>query len=202
MIIASSLAQKFIAIQHKFERGVPRGSMSLLKQLSQKKKTIIKKWFDKVVDSYPIDTAQFFKSQNDPFANPVGQTTLHSLEGMFDLIVEDFDPDRAKEHVDPVIRIRSIQDFTPSRAVRFIYDLKHIIRDQVPLQSDAETMNAYAGVDQRIDAMALVAFDIYVQCREKIYDLKANEMRARTYSAFARAGLVKEPDEDNPDSKG
>jgi hypothetical protein len=176
--------------------------MSLFKQLSQKKKTIIKKWFDKVVDSYPVDTAQFLKSQNDSFANPVGQTTLRSLEGMFDLIVGDFDSNTAKEHVDPVIRIRSIQDFTPSRAVRFIYDLKKIIREQVPLHSDAETMRACADMDQRIDAMALVAFDIYMQCREKIYDLKANEMRARTYSAFKRAGLVKEPDGETPGSSG
>jgi hypothetical protein len=43
--------------------------------------------------------------------------------------------------------------------------------------------------------LGLLAFDIYMQCREKIYELKANEMKERTFKAFARAGLVKEPDE-------
>ena len=169
--------------------------MSLLKQLSRKKKTIVKKWFDKVVDSYPVDTAQFLKSQSDPFANPVGQTTLHSLEGLFDLVVDRFNQNAARQLVDPVIRIRSIQDFTPSRAVQFIFDLKDIIRERFPVQGDVETLKTYDILDRRIDIIGLLAFDIYMQCREKISDLKANEMRARTYSAFARAGLVKEPDE-------
>jgi hypothetical protein len=176
--------------------------MSLLKQLSKKKKTILNKWFDKVVDTYPIDTAQFLKRQNDPFANPVGQATRDSLEGLFDLVIGDFDPKRAEQCVDPVIRIRSIQDFTPSRAVGFIFDLKAIIRDHTPLQKDQSAAGIHADIDDRIDAVALVAFDTYMRCREKIYDLKANEMKARTYSAFARAGLVKEPETDRPDPNG
>ena len=178
--------------------------MSLIEQLSQKKKTIIKKWFAKVVDSYPIDTAQFLKSQKDPFANPVGQTTLHSLNGLFTLILDDFDHKAAQQLVDPVIRIRSIQDFTPSKAVQFIFDLKDIIRELLPAHSDGQALKAYDVIDRRIDAIGLLAFDIYMQCREKIYDLKANEMKARTYSAFARAGLVKEPDEESsePSSNG
>jgi hypothetical protein len=169
--------------------------MSLLKQLSQKKKPIIQKWFDKVVDSYPIDTAQFLKRQKDPFANPVGQTTLHSLQGLFDLILEDFKPEDAQQLVDPVIRIRSIQDFTPSRAVQFVFDLKDIIRDHLPAKNDPQAIKTYDVLSRRIDAIGLIAFDIYMQCREKIYDLKANEMKARTFSAFARAGLVKEPED-------
>ena len=170
--------------------------MSLLKQLAQKKKTIIKKWFNNVVDSYPIDTAQFLKSQNDPFANPVGQTTLHSIEGLFDLIVEDYDHKKARALVDPIIRIRSIQDFTPSKAVAFIFELKNILRQVNPEHNDIETLKAYRDVDRRIDTIGLLAFDIYMQCREKIADLKANEMRERTFSAFARAGLVKESEDD------
>lgn len=172
--------------------------MSLHKQLSQKKKTIITKWFDKVVNTYPIDTAQFLKSQKDPFANPVGQTTLQSLEGIFDLIAGDFDAAAIQEKIDPVIRIRSIQDFTASKVVGFIFDLKSIIRDNVQLQSEAQRIE----IDRRIDSVALVAFDVHMQCREKIYDLQANEMRARTFKAFERAGLVKEPDEPSPDSQG
>ena len=170
--------------------------MSLLKQLSKKKKTSIKKWFDKAVDSYPIDTAQFLKNQNDPFANPVGQTTLSSLEGLFDLIIGDFDTNAAEALVDPVIRIRSIQDFTPSKAVQFLFDLKDMIRELTPIHHHSETLKEYDLIDRRIDIVGLLAFDVYMRCREKIADLKANEMRARTFSAFERAGLVKESDMD------
>jgi hypothetical protein len=42
----------------------------------------------------------------------------------------------------------------------------------------------------RIDELSLIAFNIYVECREKIFQLKANEVRDRTFKALRRAGLV------------
>jgi hypothetical protein len=51
-------------------------------------------------------------------------------------------------------------------------------------------------IDACIDEMALAAFDVYMQCREKIYEMKANEMKSRTYKALVRAGLIKESDDD------
>ncbi len=171
--------------------------MSLLKQLAQKKSAIIKRWFETVMDSYPAETARFLKSQNDPFANPVGQTTMQSLEPIFDLILNNLDDQTARPLIDPIIRIRAIQDFTPSSATRFIFELKSVIRDMLPIgEKGVESIKEMGIIDNRIDELGLMAFDVYMRCREKIYDLKANEMKARTYSAFARAGLVKEPDED------
>jgi hypothetical protein len=170
--------------------------MELVKQLAQKKNAIIKVWFEKVVNTYPIDTAQFLKNQGDPFANPVGRNSLQSLKDIFDLAVGGFDRKIAKPLIDPVIRIRAIQDFTPTEAVGFMFDLKTIIREMVPVDAkDSQNQEALHELDKRIDQLSLLAFDIYMQCREKILDLKANEMRARTYAAFSRAGLIKESDE-------
>jgi antitoxin component of RelBE/YafQ-DinJ toxin-antitoxin module len=170
--------------------------MELVKQLAQKKSTIIKMWFEKVINTYPIDTAQFLKNQKDPFANPVGQNSLKSLQDIFDLALGGFDPKTARPLIDPIVRIRAIQDFTPSQAVGFMFDLKTIIRETVPVDTtESQNLKALHALDGRIDQLGLLAFDIYMQCREKILDLKANEMRARTYAAFSRAGLIKEPDE-------
>jgi hypothetical protein len=169
--------------------------MELVKQLAQKKSAIIKVWFEKVVNTYPIDTAQFLKTQKDPFANPVGQNSLQSLQDILDLALGGFEPKTARPLIDPIIRIRAIQDFTPAEAVGFMFDLKSIIREKVPVDAgDSQNLEALHALDRRIDQLGLLAFDIYMQCREKILDLKANEMRMRTYAAFSRAGLVKEPD--------
>jgi hypothetical protein len=171
--------------------------MSLLKQLDQKKSGIVKKWFDGVIATYPADTAQFLANQKDPFANPVGQTTLQNLEAILDQILSNADPQSIRELLDPIIRIRAIQDFTPAKAVGWIFDLKDIIRDTLALGAgNGKRLKELGRIDRRIDKLGLLAFDIYMHCREKIYDLKANEMRARTYSAFARAGLIKEPADD------
>jgi hypothetical protein len=170
--------------------------MDLVEQLTQKKSSIIKAWFEKVVNTYPIDTAQFLKNQSDPFANPVGQNSLQSLKEMFDVVLGGFDCKTAQPLIDPIIRIRAIQDFTPTQAVRFIFDLKKILREMAAVDvKDGQSLKSLEILDDRIDALGLLAFDIYMQCREKIYDLKANEMRARTYSAFSRAGLIKESDD-------
>jgi hypothetical protein len=171
--------------------------MDLLNQLTRKKSAIVKQWFDRLMETYPADTAQFLRSQKDAFANPVGRNSLQSLEGLFDHILKGFNPKTARPIIDPIIRIRAIQDFTPSKAIRFVFDLKNIIRDEAPADTgDRQSLKTLADLDHRIDDLGLLAFDVYMQCREKIYDLKANEMRARTLSAFDRAGLIKEPDDD------
>ncbi len=174
--------------------------MSLLKQLSRKKSGIVNIWFDRIIATYPVDTAQFLASQKDPFANPVGQTTRQNIEAIFDQIVSTADPGTARELLDPIIRIRAIQDFTPAKAISWIFDLKDIIRETPALHAgDGQGLEELARLERRIDQFGLLAFDIYMQCREKIYELKANEMRARTFSAFSRAGLIKDPaDNDSP----
>jgi hypothetical protein len=166
--------------------------MDLFKQLTKDKKAIVKKWFDQLMDTYPADTAQFFRSQKDAFANPVGQNSLRSLNELFDLIVENFDPKKAQPIIDPIIRIRAIQNFTPTDAVRFVFNLKDIIHHMIPHAADDKNWRT---LDKRIDDLGLTAFDVYMHCREKIYELKANETQKRIFSAFDRAGLIKEPDD-------
>jgi hypothetical protein len=171
--------------------------MDLLEHLARKKNAVVKLWFDRLMATYPADTAQFLRSQKDAFANPVGQNSLQSLDGIFDHILKDSDRNSATSILDPIIRIRAIQDFTPSRAIGFVFDLKGILQEMVPADAAGpEARKALAELHRRIDKLGLLAFDLYMQCREKIYDLKANEMRKRTLSAFDRAGLIKEPDND------
>jgi hypothetical protein len=173
--------------------------MDLLRQLTRKKGSIVNKWFDGIIATYPVDTAQFLANQKDPFTNPVGQTTRQNLEAIFDQIVSSADPGAAREFFDPIIRIRAIQDFTPAKAISWIFDLKDIIKDVVAIKAgDGHYLEELRTVERRIDQFGLLAFDIYMQCREKIYDLKANEMRARTFSAFSRAGLIRDPADIDP----
>lgn len=161
--------------------------------LEKHQATLVKRWFDKVVDTYPADTRRFIKAQKDPFANPVGQTTLNSLRALFDAVLHDMDRKAVIAHLDPVIRIRAVQAFTPSQAVSFVPALKGIVADQLGKQRfDEGLCDQWQAMDARIDALVLIAFDIYMQCREKLADLKVNLERDRIYQAMTRAGLIKE----------
>ena len=171
--------------------------MSSAQTLAAKKQEILKSWFQATVDSYPADTAQFLKGQKDPFANPVGKTTHQSLDALLDALVTGAGRDEMVVALDPILRIRAVQTFTPSKATSFVFSLKQIVRQHLPdVGPDAQgDMN---DLDRGIDEMAMAAFDIYVACREKIYELKANESRKQFFGSLKRAGLIVETEADGP----
>ena len=44
--------------------------------------------------------------------------------------------------------------------------------------------------DSAVDDLALFSFDIYLKCREKIYELKAKEATNMTYRLLQQARLI------------
>jgi len=176
--------------------------MRLNNLLAQRKTAIIKNWFALAVETYPPDTASFLKKQKDPFANPVGRTISLGLEALFNELLQEMDHEIITSFLDPIIRIRAIQNFSPAQAVSFIFRLKKAIRDDIKKEALEERLfNELLLFESKIDQLAMMAFNLYMECKEKIYDLKANEMRNSTYKAFKRAGLVREMPVDEPDIK-
>ena len=161
------------------------------------KQAIVKAWFQATIDSYPADTAKFLKSQADPFANPVGQTTYRSLETLVDALSAGSDREAMAAALDPILRIRAVQAFTPSQATSFVFSLKQIVRQHLSVD-DSHAVLRIEDLDRRIDLMAMTAFDIYVACREKIFELKATESRKQFFGSLKRAGLIDETEAEGP----
>ena len=168
----------------------------LAKIIAHKKAAIVKKWFDLTAQTYAPDTAEFLKSKTDPFANPVGVSMLSSLDGRLDQLIHDMDPQIINSYLDPIIRIRAVQNFTPSQAVAFILSLKKALRTSLTKElRDIRNVTELSELESKIDQLRLMDFDIYMQCREKIYQLSANEIKIRTFRAFERAGLISEKED-------
>ena len=176
--------------------------MGLKKLLEKKKSAIIKDWFEAAAATYAPDTADFFKRQKDPFANPVGNTIFNGLKKLFDELLLQMNHEEIKFCLDPLIRIRAVQDFSPSKATSFILSLKKVITTNLQKElRDIQILNEFLQFESKIDTLSLIAFDIYVECREKIYELKVTTERNKIYSAFARACLIDEAPENGPDLK-
>lgn len=167
--------------------------------LEQKKSVILKKWFDLTAQTYASDTAEFIKNKKDRFSNPVGGTMQSSLKGLLNHLIHGVDRETVIAHLDPIVRIRAVQDFTPSQATAFILFLKQICREVMSKDlRDSKFATEFVEFEFRIDQLCLMAFDIHMQCREKIFRISANETRNRTFRAFERAGLVaKNPNGDS-----
>ena len=166
--------------------------MKLKNLLSEKRATILGKWFDLIVESYPADTSSFLKNQKNRFTNPVGHTILEGIEGLFDELLNGMDSEKALPFLDSIIRIRAIQDFTPSRSINFIFLLKKVIREEIKsdhefdLRPGNEIEEELLMLESKIDGLALLSFDIYMKCREKIHEISSKDLKNRTLFRIKR----------------
>jgi hypothetical protein len=164
--------------------------------LEKRKSAIVSKWFDEVAASYAPDAGRLLKKQRDPFSNPVGMSFRDGLSGLFDQVVHGIDREGALPFLDPLIRIRAVQAFTPSQATSFIFSLKTLLRRNYGKEiCDQQLQEALVEIENRIDTLGFLAFDLFMECREKIYQLKTDTERNTIYRAFKRAGLIKEDPE-------
>jgi len=171
--------------------------MKVEKFLSEKKSEILKIWFDKILDTYPAETSNYLKKQKNRFANPVGSTIFQGIEQIFDELLGEVNPERVSPFLDNIIRVRAVQDFTASQAVSFIFSLKATIREEIEKNSnDSPTWEEMSVIDARIDKLALLSFDIFMACREKLYDIKSNELRNMTFRLLQRANRLDEANEE------
>jgi hypothetical protein len=99
--------------------------------LSDKRAVILQKWTDHILDTYPAETANFLRGKNSRFANPVGHSVSTGVEGIFEDLLQGIDQDRVSVFLDNIVRIRAIQEFTPSQAISFVFFLKKIVRDEL-----------------------------------------------------------------------
>ncbi len=172
--------------------------MRLNELLRERKASILEKWFDVFIESYPPDTATFLRDQKNRFANPVGSSVSKCMENILGELMGEMNAENVCQFLDETVRIRAVQDFTPAQAVYFIFLLKKVIREAAA--EEIELNNLYKELlelENRIDDLACAAFDIYMKCREKLYEIKANEARRMTFRLLQRANLISE----NPDQE-
>ncbi len=154
--------------------------------LSRKRSSIVEKWFELILDTYPEDTSKFLRREKDPFANPVRNTILQGINGLYgEILKEDETPEALNAFLDKVIRIRSVQDFSPSQALAFLFSLKSVVREILGKEiRENHLHDSLLVLESRIDALALRSFDVYMGCREEVYELRVGEVKRQREAAF------------------
>ena len=159
--------------------------MVLEKLLLQNKTAILKRWFDLILETYPADTATLMRKEQNQFRNPVGATISREIETLFKQLCEGVQNGECRTSLDAILKIRSVQDFSPSKAVEFIFQLKKAMEETLKSEICREqNIEAWRALQSRIDALALQAFDIYMDCREKICEIRVHQARAEKEMAF------------------
>lgn len=159
--------------------------MTLKDLLLQKKALILERWFDLILETYPAETSRSLHREKDRFVNPVGHTISREIEALYGELLADMNVDRLSSSLNDIIKIRSVQDFAPSQAIGFILLLKKAIREVLGSAiQEKPVVKEWLEFQSRIDQVALLAFDIYMNCREKICEIRVNEARTEREAAL------------------
>jgi hypothetical protein len=153
---------------------------SLADALSERKNALIAEWLRQMLQTWPQTSAKFLFQEQDPFRNPVGNTLKEGLSVLFDSLARPADVSAAQEALDNIIKIRAVQEISASQAIAFIFAIKRIIREQFAADS-ARWRDELSALDVRADEMALSAFDLFMRCRERMYEIKVNETRRMAF---------------------
>lgn len=179
--------------------------------LEERKDTIVERWVDAVLAAYPSESAALFQAQRDPFANPLGHTVREGTKGVFQVILDGMDQEELRKQLDPIVRIRAVQQLTPPEALSFIFALRSIVQDTIPeAEADPRHREGIGQFNDHIDQIALAAFELYTARREEVSQLRIGEVKRQvawvmakinkqTEASEAEAPLGEAPVEERPE---
>ncbi|AEH45409.1 hypothetical protein Thein_1548 [Thermodesulfatator indicus DSM 15286] len=166
--------------------------MDKLKELINENRADIEtRWYELILETYPPEAAAFFRKNKDQFDNPVGAKISAGVIGILEELAGKGDEKRIAECIDEIIRLRAVQEFTPSQAVKVFPLLKRAIREVLEDElEDKGLLQEFLKLEEQIDEITLKGFEIYQQCRERLYHLKVEEWKSRMYMLLRRAKMI------------
>jgi len=162
----------------------------MLEELLDKNKTLVlQRWFENVLETYPAETRKFLGDQRNRFSNPVGASISEGIEGLYQHLLHGTEAESTdfSEFLDRIIRVRAVQQFSPSQAIGFILVLKQVVRETLGREiANWGIEDEFIEFERRIDKLALLSFDKYMECRETIFDIRIREIKDSTCRTWER----------------
>ncbi|MBV5305251.1 MAG: RsbRD N-terminal domain-containing protein [Desulfobulbaceae bacterium] len=154
--------------------------MNLDEAFRNYREKIVDQWVNYTLSTYKSST--FFIKEKDKFANPVGGNIREALDCLFDLLAKNADPQEFVAPLEQIILIRAIQEFTASVAVGPIHAVKHITREILAKDKErCHLVQELYDFEFAVDLAVLAAFDLYMHCRERLYQVRIKEIKTGTY---------------------
>jgi len=154
---------------------------------------LLKAWFELLINSYPQESVKYFEKHKNTFTNPVGSNIHLAMDNILKELSGEKDADKIYSELEMILRIRAVQDVKASQAVSFIMAFKPLLAKVLApdlakgeiSQAQLEDFYGY------IDTLAMLGFDIYVESRELIYQMRIKQIR-ETNDILQKANLLNE----------
>jgi len=149
--------------------------------LEQNKKAILSVWVERIFQSYKPEMVRFLEKEKNQFANPVRHTIITCTEKIYDGLKNHIEMDEKFPGLEDLIKLRAVQEFLPSEALFFIFSLKEIIGNIMLKDSSVNDLIAF---ERKMDDLTRLAFNIYTNSRNKIYEIRLSEIKAQSRRMF------------------
>jgi hypothetical protein len=151
--------------------------MDLAEGFRNHREKIVNKWVEYALSTYI--SSGFFVKERDQFANPVGGNVREALNRLFPLLVQGADSQQFIAPLEQIISIRSVQEFSPSQAVAPLNAVKHITREVFGADKERRHLvQELYDFEFAVDLAVLAAFDIYMQFRERLHQVRIAEIKS------------------------
>ena len=165
--------------------------MNLQDLLLGKRAAVADRWLQLTLATYSPDTAAFLSNEKDEFANPVGQRLREGIPVIIAALLEGNSDEAYLAQLGEIIQVQSVQNFPPSRALAFIFLLKEAILQELDKElREARILAEWTRFAGRIDQLALRSMDLYSQFREKVYEIRVNDVKRRVSGLQRRLNWV------------
>jgi len=165
--------------------------MSLTDSIAARSEELAQKWADLVLGTYPEQTQVVWRKNRDQFTNPVGNAILKSTRELLPLLLTWNDAVAVARSLEQIVKIRAVQDFTPSQALSFVFLLKKLLRaefvEELSARGELEELLRF---ETRVDNLAVIAFDLYVAARDQVASMRVDEVKRAHVNIVRRANLM------------
>ena len=171
--------------------------MSFINNLFDNRNRLSEKWLTLMIETYPKESGKFLFQKKNQFTNPIGHAYEQGLAEAFTAIFSN-KPEELQKALEEIVKIRSIQDYSASFAMNFMFILKDIVLEEYEhYGKSSNTCNELVEALRLCDEALKAAFDMFVAQRELLYEIKANEVKKRTYKMIDRLNRKYDSMEDN-----
>jgi hypothetical protein len=106
-------------------------------------------------------------------------------------------PEAWAHHLSRTLKIRAVQEMRPAEALKFIFQLKQVLREGLLKEERQRTAidASLADFEPNIDAMALFAFEIYAKHREKVFEVRISDVKRQVSHLLKRSAFFTNDEE-------
>ena len=152
--------------------------------LVENRETLLQKWIQRTLKRDQGSKKFLSRASFGEFTDPLGFTVKRELEILYDALSGNMEGTHAA--LDGVLRIQAVQSVDPSEAVSFINYLKEIVRAEMKIskKTEASVWLDLLEFEGRLDLLTLQAFDVYMACREQLFNIKLDEYKRNNFVGF------------------